>query len=291
MVNGELMVNIKTKEYHIQPSDSKDWIFIRSPKGLKVDVEVAVLDYLYTCQPKEIEVEGHRILCSRLCCYAGCYVSLEEIERIEVLIPEILPDLQKDSQNLLKYSENRVHNPDDYDEEEEVYKIRCAPQEWEYDDDKKPDQKDKTRNADEKKDKEEKEKESSVEFTLPPKNHCIFLMEDGLCAMHKYYNDIGQNWMKHKFNICTTFPLDLRVPDRTIAFMKDFDNFAFAEVECLSPDQELKKKLGYPQIVEAMRDVITDRFGDPFWKALNKVSKDFRADLIDIDHIYSDVDL
>ncbi|TFH27892.1 MAG: hypothetical protein E4G98_05760 [Promethearchaeota archaeon] len=281
------MVSIETKEYHLEPSDSKDWIFVSSPDGLKVDVEVAVLDYLYTCQPKEIEVDGHRIFCSRLCCYAGCYVSLEEIEQIEVLLPEMLPDLQKDSQNLLKYSENRLHNPADYDEEEEVYKIRCAPQEWDYDDDHRIDEE----NSERSNEKTDDEDNSSDEFILPPKNHCIFLMEDGLCAMHKYYNEIGQNWLKHKFNICTTFPLDLRVPDRTIAFMKEFDNFAFADVECLSPDQEMKKKLGYPQIVDAMRDVIADRFGAPFWKALTKFAQDFRTGLIVIDHIYSDVDL
>ncbi|MCF2139554.1 MAG: hypothetical protein K9W44_05830 [Candidatus Lokiarchaeota archaeon] len=265
------MVIIKSKYYYIKPSDSKNWLIIGSPSNKEVDVEIKILDYLFRCEPKEIEVDGMQIMCSRLCCYTGCYVSMEEIKRAEVLLPKIFPDLQEDAKNLLNINNNQIYLPDDYDREENLYKIRCSPNEWNFN--------------------EDDDEEEDDEFSLPPRNHCIFLMKNGLCALHKYYIKYNQNWIKEKFNICTTFPLDLRPQDGTMGFMNEFDDFAFGEVECLSKNRNLKEHLGYPQIIDSMKDVIVDRFGISWWNALNHCAKDFRLGKIDIDYIYSDTNL
>ncbi|WP_457557345.1 hypothetical protein [Candidatus Harpocratesius sp.] len=320
------MVIIKSKYYYIKPSDSKNWLIIGSPSNKEVDVEIKILDYLFRCKPKEIEVDGMQIMCSRLCCYTGCYVSMEEIKRAEELLPKILPDLQEDAKNLLNINNNQIYLPNDYDRDENLYKIRCSPDEWnfdendddneedgeidddneedgeiddgneedgEIDDDNEEDCKidDDNEEDDEIDDDNEEDDEIDDEFSLPPRNHCIFLMNNGMCALHKYYIEYNQNWIKEKFNICTTFPLDLRPQDGTIAFMKDFDDFTFGEVECLSKDRNLKKQLGYPQIIDSMKDVIVDRFGISWWNALNHCAKDFRLGKIDIDYIYSDTNL
>lgn len=207
----------------------------------------------------------------------------QRLIRQKKILPEILPDLQEDAQKLLKQNGFQIDEPSDCDEEEHVTKIRCAPREWIYPDDETEDQDE---------DEEDEESESEItEFDMPPKNHCIFLMKNGLCALHKYYLDTGQNWVTQKFNICTTFPIDARVEDKTLAFMKEFDDFAFAEIECLSGDMEMKEDLDYPQLIDSMKDVIIDRFGKEWWNSLNNFAKDYRAGLIDLDYIYSDVDL
>ncbi len=283
------MAIIKTKSYYVKPSDSREWLIIGDIINHKeVDVEIKTLDYLFHCEPKEIEIDGIKVMCSRLCCYTGCYVSKEEINEAQRQIPKISSYLQEDSIKLLKLNNFQIYNPDDYDPEENLYKIRCAPAEWNFADDDEENEDDDEEMED---NKETNVDEENDEFDLPPRNHCIFLMKNGYCALHKYYLDANENWIKKKFNICSTFPLDLRPQDGTMAFMSDFNEFAFGEVECLCSDRDLKEKLNYPQIIEEMRDVIIDRFGETWFGALSQCAKDFRVGTIDLDYIYSDVDL
>ena len=96
--------------------------------------------------------------------------------------------------------------------------------------------------------REEIEESPDDQKWLPiPQIIAFFLMADGFCAVHKYCNDSGRNWVQDKFNICTTFPLDVRPQDKTLAFMKDFDSFTFGPVDCLSDDEDKKAALGMPQ--------------------------------------------
>lgn len=299
------MVEIKTESYYVKPSDSRDWLIIGDKNGKEVDVEISTLDYLFKCEPKEIEVDGVKLICSRLCCYTGCYVSMEEIKKTQQLMEKLYPDLQDDAQEILKSHKNQIYLSDDYDPEENVYKIRCAPAEWNFEDEEEDEGEDEGENDDEnneennEKSAEENDEEENIdgnssdddEFRLPPRNHCIFLMKNGYCATHKYFLENNENWIEKKFNICTTFPLDLRPQDNTMAFMSGFDDFAFGEVECLSNDRKLKGKLKYPQIIDEMKDVIIHRFGDTWYNALSQCAKDYRAGFIDVEYIYSDTDL
>ena len=77
------MPEIHTKFYTAIPSDSRNWVIIQAPNGTTVDVELALMNFRYDCRPQLVEVEVNgtieKIWCSRLCCYAGCYVSPEDI--------------------------------------------------------------------------------------------------------------------------------------------------------------------------------------------------------------------
>jgi hypothetical protein len=299
------MPEIHTEFYIAKPSDSMNWVLIQSPNGTTVDVELAIMDFRYDCKPQLIEVEENgvtsKIWCSRICCYAGAYVSPEEILNTKKILPTLKKDLQEDSIKFLKENNDIFHVPEDHDQEENLYKTCCIPNEWNYATDDEEDEEteefevnDDDEEYEENEDFneiEEGEEEYDDEFDLPPKNHCVFLMENGYCATHKYYLEHKQNWVKEKFNICVTFPLDIRPSDNTIAFMAHYDEFAFTEVHCLTKDENQKKERGYPQIIESMKYAIVDRYNEDFWNALNKFSQDYRAGKITAAMIYEDYEV
>ncbi len=302
------MPEIRTDLYTAKPSDARNWVFVESPNGTVVDVEVAILDFRYDCVPQRVEVDINgtieKIWCSRFCCYAGSYTSPDEILRTRRILPAIKKDLQPDSLHLLEEQKGIFHLPDDHDEVENLYKTCCAPAEWKFTEEGEDESEEEGGDVGEDEgddvgedeggeeddiDLEEVEyDDSELEFALPPKNHCIFLMENGLCATHKYYLENNRNWVKEKFNICVTFPLDLRPDDKTIAFMGHFDEFAFTEVHCLTSDEAEKEKRGYPQIIESMKNVIVDRYNEDFWNALNAFARDYRDGKITVNDIYSE---
>jgi len=287
------MPSIKSKKYIAKPSDSREWIIIqsRTKSRLAVDTELRIMDYHYDCQPKKIEINGEKIYCSQLCCYAGCYVSEEKIKKVEDILPKIKPLLQKDSLDLLEKVKDQIIVPEDYDKEENLYKTRTAPEEWVFSDEEEEEEdKDESESLEDDKEKDADEEEEEEEEVELPQNHCIFLTNKGLCALHQYYNDKGINWVKEKFNICVCFPLDIRPQDKTLAFMDDFDSFMFLDVDCMSKDEDKKIKLGMPQIIDSMKYAIVDRYSLEWWEALSAFSEDFRAGKIDLDYIYREFD-
>ncbi len=289
------MPSIKLKKYIAKPSDSREWIIIQSKSGLAVDTELRIMDYHYDCQPKQIEVNGKIIYCSELCCYAGCYVNEDEIKRVKEILPKIKPLLKKDSINLLKKVKDQIIVPEDFDKEEKLYKTRTAPEEWEFSDDEEEEDNDEPESSEDDKknetnDDDEKDEEEEEEELEPPQNHCIFLTDKGLCAIHQHYNDEGIDWVKEKFNICVTFPLDIRPQDKTLSFMDDFDAFFYHNVDCISKDEDKKIKLGMPQIINSMKYAIVDRYSLEWWEALSAFSKDYRAGKIDLDEIYKELE-
>ncbi|QEE14219.1 hypothetical protein DSAG12_00030 [Promethearchaeum syntrophicum] len=289
------MPSIKSQKYIVKPSDSREWIIIQSNSGLAVDTELRMLDYHYDCQPKQIEVNGEKIYCSQLCCYAGCYVSEDEIKSVEAILPKIKPLLKKDSLELLEKVKDQIFVLEDYDKDEKLYKTRTAPEEWEFSDNdeekEEVGEKDiKEENESESLEIEEENYEDEEEEKEIPKNHCLFLTDKGLCALHQYYNDNGINWVKEKFNICVTFPLDIRPQDKTLAFMDEFDSFTYFNVDCISKDEDKKIELGMPQIIDSMKYAIVHRFSLEWWEALSAFSKDYRAGKIDLDFIYKEMD-
>ncbi len=267
------MPEISTREYTIRPSDSRNWILVRSPAGIEVDVEIPILNYRYDCRPQKVLYNDSSIFCSRLCCYCGCYAAPVEIEKVQPHLEEIKPLLQADAREVLSQFHDMIYLPEDYDAEENLYKIRCAPQEWETHS---PDPSSKSLS----------DTESTEEQHPIPGNHCLFLMSNGLCAVHKFFLDRGENWVTNKFNICVTFPLDIRPKDKTLAFMSGFDKFTFAEVSCISPNEQEKGRLKMPQIIESCKYAIVDRYGEEWWNALNAAAKDWRAHHIDLDYLY-----
>ena len=206
------------------------------------------MDYHYDCVPKLVPYKnsGAQIPCSYFCCYCGAYAEMKEIDKVNEMMEGVIPLLQPDEQETLARNDTQIFCPDDRDDEEYLFKIRASPKEWKHDE------------ITEQKD-EEIEESPDDQSGCRPANHCVFLMADGLCAVHKYCNDSGRNWVQDKFNICTTFPLDVRPQDKTLAFMKDFDSFTFGPVDCLSDDEDKKAALGMPQIINSMKYAIVDR--------------------------------
>ncbi|MHA1473902.1 MAG: hypothetical protein ACTSRX_02485 [Promethearchaeota archaeon] len=287
------MPSIKSKKYIAKPSDSREWIIIqsRTKSRLAVDTELRIMDYHYDCIPKLIELNGEsgeKIYCSQLCCYAGCYVSEEKIKKVKEILPKIKPLLQNNSIDLLEKVNDQIIVPDDYDKEENLYKTRTAPEEWEFSDEEEDkDDSESLENEEDNDDDNEDEEEEELEI---PQNHCIFLTNKGLCALHQYYNDENINWVKEKFNICVTFPLDIRPQDKTLSFMDDFDSFFYHDVDCINKDENKKIKLGMPQIIDSMKYAIVDRYNLEWWEALSAFSHDYRAGKIDLDTIYKELD-
>ncbi|MHA1750955.1 MAG: DUF3109 family protein [Candidatus Helarchaeota archaeon] len=98
---------------------------------------------------------------------------------------------------------------------------------------------------------------------------CIFLMENGECAVHRFCIENKINWIDYKFNICVTFPLDIRPHENIIEFMNDLENEEF-DIWCLRLPKEEKIKLGIRPIIYTMKEVIINRLGYEFWKELEK---------------------
>lgn len=274
------MPEIVTPFYTVKKSDNRKWIIIQSPAGKEIDVEIRVLDYHYDCKPQLIPYEGGQIPCSYLCCYQGCYIDEREIKSITEMLPHLKPMLQPDAIKVLEKYHDQIFVPSEYDPEEKLWKTRCAPCEWE--------EKSLSEHNDEESLAKDLKNVTLDDGSKRPRNYCIFLMENGLCSIHKWCNDCGKNWVKDKFNICVTFPIDIRPQDKTIAFMSGFDSFTFGNVDCINPDELKKAKLGMPQVVDSMKYAIVDRYGEEWWNALNYAAQDYRAGKIDMKFIYRD---
>jgi len=278
-------------KYRVLPSDDEDWIIIELVnKKVKVDLEKKVLTYRYDCVPHNIKLkDGIKLVCcSYYCCYCGCYITPVEIEFIENILNELKRNyLPKDSIELLNKFKDEFYLPEEYDINENLFKTRCVPTEppsthevYEY-----------------------SQEPDSYEMDIEkvPETHCVFLMENGLCSIHKYltykYNN-NTEWALYKFNICTTFPLDIRVtrnetaldapwPDEkrvdddlcSIKMMEDFDNFLYYKMDCINLSDEKKRLQKIPYIIDSLRYAIETRLGRDMWLAINDYAKKYRQQL------------
>jgi hypothetical protein len=131
---------------------------------------------------------------------------------------------------------------------------------------------------------------------LPPQ-HCIFLMDDGLCSIHKYCVEHNLDWYIYKFNICTTFPMDLRVTSNatsndavwplekriddecsTTKMMEDFETFLHCKMDCINLNPNVKKEKKVPFIIDSMKYAFVSRYGQELWDALNDYAKKYRKE-------------
>jgi hypothetical protein len=292
-------VSIKTTHYTALPSDSREWIIIRSPEGLEIDCELKIMDYHYDCIPKKVKIGEKEVMCSELCCYCGCYIDPKEIGNTLRIMPKIRHLLRDDAQKLLEENGDQIIVPGDFDEIENLYKTCAAPKEWDHEppnsNDEGEDEGESSANNSEEDEEvvveiSEDNSEDEDDEIQPPVNHCMFLMESGYCATHSYYVENKIDWVKEKFNICVTFPLDIRPQDKTLAFMDEFDQFFYTKTDCISSDEDLKISLGMPQIIESMKYAIVDRYGLEFWGALNAFAKDWREGKIDLEYLYQNLE-
>ena len=285
-------------KYKIFPSDSDEWFIIElEGKSLKVDVEKRVLTTKYDCNPHPVEIKGSNscVSCSHYCCYMGCYVSPVEIRFIEEILPELKPYLPKDSLEVLKKYNDEFYLPEDYDPEENLCKIRCSPEEstrFYYDEDVDEQEIDEDEETEieiaEKPEENNNSEDLEADIMEIPDSKCLFLMDDGLCALHKYCDDKGLEWALDKFNICTTFPIDIRVARNgtsknapypmekrvddecsTLKMMDEYKEFLYTKMNCINLSPKIKAKKNIPYIIDSMKYAIVSRFGEELWKALH----------------------
>ncbi len=276
----------KEVKYEISPSDDDDWLIISlKNKKVKLDFQKEVLSFRYDCIPHPININGKKISCSKFCCYAGCYVSPLEIKLIEKILPELKKGfLTQDSMEVLYRFNDEFYLPEDYDEEENLYKTRCAPFEppVQYV-------------------SEEVENKGEIEsyennIDEIPETYCLFLMENGFCSVHSYLEKIGKKWYLDKFNICTSFPLDLRIaqndaedapyPDvkrvdddcSTLKMMDEYENFLFTKMDCINLTNDIKTKKNIPYILNSQKYLIITRLGEDLWIALNDFAEKYRKE-------------
>ncbi|MHA1728825.1 MAG: hypothetical protein ACTSWY_08845 [Promethearchaeota archaeon] len=293
----------KTKvRYKISPSDSDDWVIIELiDRKIKLDLKKEVLTFRYDCNPHFIVIEGKKLPCSNFCCYSGCYISPLEIKFIEKILPELKKNyLEKDSLEILLRDNDEFYLPEDYDEDEDLYKIKCAPVDVSFRndiDDEEDEDEDEDNEEDEEDEEEKGDNIDSYESSIQdiPETHCLFLMENGLCSIHKFCTDEGLDWTINKMNICTTFPMDIRVTNNetsadaiypeerrvedecsTLKMMDDFESFLYTKMDCINLSHKTKKKKGIPYIIDSMKYAIVSRFGEDMWSAINDYANKFR---------------
>ncbi len=290
-------------KYKISPSDSDDWFIIElEGKNLKIDVEKQVLTIRYDCNPHPIQIKGSDLCvsCSNYCCYMGCYISPLEIKFIEEILPKLKPYLSEESQQVLKKYNDEFYLPEDWDPEENLYKTRCSPDEssrFYYDED----VEDQDIDIDDEEIIEISEdfdedlidsEDLETNISEVPESACIFLMDNGLCSLHKYCDDAGLYWPIEKFNICTTFPIDIRVSRNgtardapypmekrvddecsTLKMMDGFEDFLYTKMNCVNLTRNVKTKKNVPYIIDSMKYAIVSRFGEDMWKALRQYAQ------------------
>jgi len=295
-------------EYKISPSDSDDWFIIKLVnKNIKIDVEKCVLTTRFDCTPHPVKINGSNsiVSCSHFCCYMGCYISPIEIRFIEEHLPNLKFYLSKDSLEVLKKYKNEFYLPEDHDPNENLYKTRCSPEEptrFYYDED--VDNKEIEENENDIIEIEEGEDDNielddlETNISEIPDSCCLFLREDGFCAIHKYCDDNQLEWPIYKFNICTTFPIDIRVTRNrtskdapypikkrvndecsTIKMMDEFEDFLYTKMNCVNLSPKIKAKKGIPFIIDSMKYAIVSRFGEDLWNALKHYASQNRKSL------------
>ena len=97
---------------------------------------------------------------------------------------------------------------------------------------------------------------------------CIFLMDNKLCSVHKYCIDNNIDWIKYHFNLCVTYPLRIVKEQSIIHVEEELKNKEYV-LPCFKKDNEC----GYHKsnmLVYSMKEVIIDRFGEDFWRSLEK---------------------
>jgi hypothetical protein len=289
-------------KYKISTSDSDAWFFIElEEKKIKIDVQKSVLTTRYDCNPHPVKIldSDSCVSCSQFCCYMGCYISPLEIKFIEEILPELKLYLTEDSRNLLIQFKDEFYLPEDNDPEENLYKTRCSPGEstrFYYDED--VDEEDVEIDDEEiikiveDQDEEEDSEDLEASISESPDSVCIFLMDNGLCALHKYCDDHGLYWPIDKFNICTTFPIDIRVTRNktskdapypmekrvdddfsTIKMMDEYEEFLYVKMNCINLSPKIKTKKKIPYIIDSMKYAFVSRFGEDMWKALKDYAK------------------
>ena len=289
--------------YNTYPSDSEDWIILELvEKKIKIDLKKDFLTFRYNCIPHPVSIDGNEFFCSRFCCYAGCYISPREINFIEDILPELKKEyLHNESLLVLKKFRDEFYLPEEYDEEEDLYKTRCSPTEASnYVNYENGDDDDNTSEDDDEGESNNEEIETyEKNIESIPGTYCLFLMENGLCSVHKYCNDKGLDWTLNKFNICTTFPVDIRVTRddssadsiypmekrvddecSTLKMMADYDDFLFIMMDCINLSPEIKKKKRIPYILDSMKYAILTRFGEETWLTLNDLAKKYRKQAV-----------
>ena len=285
-------------KYKISPSDGEEWFIIElAGKNLKIDVEKRLLTSRYDCIPHPVKISNSNTIvsCSNFCCYMGCYISPCEIKFIEEILPELKPYLTEDSRNLMKKYKDEFYLPEDYDPEENLYKTRCSPEEssrFYYDEDVDEEEINEDDEAvfdiseDSPSDPDSEDLETNISEV--PDSVCMFLMDNGLCALHKYCDDKGLYWPIDKFNICTTFPIDIRITRNgtakdspypsekrvddecsTMKMMDEYDDFLYTKMNCVNLSHKVKSKKNIPYIIDSMKYAIVSRFGEDMWKALH----------------------
>lgn len=299
------MTTISKNFYKISPSDSDDWFIIELVgKKLKIDVEKRVLTTRYDCIPHPVQIKdtSECVSCSNFCCYMGCYISPLEIKFIENNLPQLKPYLTKDSRNVLKKFHDEFYLPEDHDPEENLYKTRCSPEEptrfyYDEDVDEEEIEEDEKEIIEISEDLEDDKNSDDLEANISevPDSVCIFLMDDGLCALHKYCDDKGLYWPIDKFNICTTFPIDIRVTRNgtaadapypmekrvedecsTLKMMDEYEDFLYAKMNCVNLSPKIKAKKNVPYIIDSMKYAIVSRFGEKMWSALHDYAKELQ---------------
>ncbi|MBD3351947.1 MAG: hypothetical protein GF364_10725 [Candidatus Lokiarchaeota archaeon] len=275
---------MKKIRYKTYPSDDDDWVIIELlDKDLKVDLNKEILTFRYDCVPHPINVDGTLVSCSLFCCYAGCYISPLEIRYVENILDDLKSEyLSEESVQFLNENRDEFYLPEDYDVEEDLYKTRCVPIEL-------PDE----YSVSEYNDEDVESFEEDIEDM--PVCSCIFLMDNGLCAIHKYCNDRNLNWSLDKFNICTTFPIDIRVTNNatatdapyplnkrvedelsTIKLMESFEEFLYTKMDCVNLSPKRKKKKRIPYIIDSMKYAFVSRFGEDMWYAIKDYARKYR---------------
>ncbi|MHA1820157.1 MAG: hypothetical protein ACTSU2_13440 [Promethearchaeota archaeon] len=300
-------------KYRILKSDSDDWFILDLPDyNIKVDIEKRVLNFRYDCVPHEVNVLGEKVSCSRFCCYTGCYISPVEIDFVNNILDDLKPYLSSDSLDVLERYQDEIYLPETYDPDEDLYKTRCAPFEPDEEgevvddceDEEGDDGEEEGDDGEEEGDDGEEEGDDGEEegeiLTLEnniidiPVTHCIFLMDNGLCAIHKYCVDHNLDWHLNKFSICVTFPLDIRVTNNgtsdgapfpkekrvdddfsTIKMMEEYENFLYHKMDCLHLSPNVKERLGVPYVLDSMKYAFESRFGEIFWAALKDYAKKY----------------
>lgn len=98
---------------------------------------------------------------------------------------------------------------------------------------------------------------------------CLFLMEDGGCAVHKFCMDTGRNWIQFHFNLCVTYPLRIDVKERLIQIEEELFEQKYS-VPCFGLTVDGDTGHHNEPVIYSMKAVITERLGEEFWKALEK---------------------
>jgi hypothetical protein len=287
----------KIPKYKISPSDNDDWFIIELlDKKIKIDVEKCVLTTRFHCVPHPVKIQGSPLVipCSRYCCYMGCYITPIEIRFIEEYLPELKSYLTNESREVLKKYKDEFYLPEDHDPDENLYKTRCYPEEttrfyYDNDVDNEVIEEDEKAIIEIEDDLDEIKEGDDLEAKISeiPDSSCLFLMENGLCAIHKFCDDHQMDWTIHKFNICTTFPVDIRVARNktakdapyplkkrvdddcsTIKMMDDFEDFLYTKMNCVNSSSNIKAERKIPFIIDSMKYAIVSRFGEDLWTAL-----------------------